>query len=547
MSDRSLNHLDALLGRMTTFAKAQPLGVTALVLWPFLFGGLLFPWSEGVSLACGFLAPVAFLIAVEEDMPLLLIWGASFLGFHLCIYWLGETIERFFDGAALAAFATHAILLVESLCFVFIAKGMRWLRERNPSPAAKIGGAMVGALVLDLFWPRMIPTGWGSNAAGFPVLNRSTAFIGGYGIAAAQWGGGAAVACAIGRTFWAPRGHRLREGVESLDLVATGLAVALGPMLIGSALWLALPRGEAHALDVLFLQPNFSLRTHVPNRVTALWAQSNAALAAADLPRADRTALVLWPESSLVGSYDSMDPTRPLLDPGAKVVWAAGGVAFPMEGSPATGQFNYTFTRFEAPGSNPHVVVRHDLFPWVESVPGPTWFRRRVGRWFPQLEGYEPGSLGKDSAFTFQTVSGPVRLNSVMCSEALSPLRVTRGVSEAGGDLLVNPSNDYWLGDTEGTTYAMRASALRAVECGVPLLRPTQTGRSGVAREDGTWTTWGGKLQAGKFLYPMTWRVIATPWRHLWYARAWIALLFLTGGCLAAWPWLWRRLRPALS
>ena len=255
----------------------------------------------------------------------------------------------------------------------------------------------------------------------------------------------------------------------------------------------------------------------------ALWARTDAALRDAGLPRPACATLVLWPESSVLGRDDRL--------PSARLRWEAQhrGVAwlFGTEG----GLFN--FVRGEAAGQPSFVQAKVLPMPFGERMPGPPsvrqWLDRQLG-----FVSQAPGVLGPGSSFTFPTPQGPLRAHPLICSEALLESRVADGLAVAGGDLLTNHTNDGWFDRSPATDLHAAQIRLRPVEAGLPLLRATLTGKSGVFREDGSWVLWGEPMTEAVHAFHLTWRPIATPARS---PRLILWLLALLGLGLGVGAW----------
>jgi apolipoprotein N-acyltransferase len=162
--------------------------------------------------------------------------------------------------------------------------------------------------------------------------------------------------------------------------------------------------------------------------------------------------------------------------------------------------------------------------PFGERMPGPAPLRR----WLDAQLGFisqVPGSLTPGSSFQFDTPQGPLRVHPVICSEALDCARVQRGLAVAGGDLLTNHSNDGWFERTIATDMHGAQIRLRAVEAGVPLVRATLTGKSGLFREDGTWALWGEARSEASYAFTLRWRPIRTPARSPRLDLFWLMVL----------------------
>ena len=151
-------------------------------------------------------------------------------------------------------------------------------------------------------------------------------------------------------------------------------------------------------------------------------------------------------------------------------------------------------------------------------------------RWLDRHLGFvsqQPGTLTPHSSFTFPTPQGPLSVHPLICSEALMPGRVQAGLRAAGGDLLTNHTNDGWFDRSPATDLHAAQIRLRAVEAGLPLVRATLTGKSGLFREDGTWELWGQPMSEGAYGVQLRWRPIATPARSPWVLRGCMGALAL--------------------
>ena len=139
----------------------------------------------------------------------------------------------------------------------------------------------------------------------------------------------------------------------------------------------------------------------------------------------------------------------------------------------------------------------------------------------------EAGELTQGCAFVVPTAEGDVRVHPLICSEALMPERTRRGLALGQADLLTNHTNDGWFDRSIATDLHAAQIRLRATELGVPLLRATLSGKSGVFREDGSFQLWGEPLTEGAYAFELRWRPIHTP------ARSALLIPFLLGALLA--------------
>jgi len=79
------------------------------------------------------------------------------------------------------------------------------------------------------------------------------------------------------------------------------------------------------------------------------------------------------------------------------------------------------------------------------------------------------------------------------------PERTRRGLALGRADLLTNHTNDGWFESQHRHDLHAAQIRLRATELGIPLLRATLTGKSGVFRENGSFQLWGEPLSEGAY------------------------------------------------
>ena len=471
---------------------------------PDLLGG----WA-GFILAL--LLPILLLESVLRGRSLVWTWAALFLGIAISFRWVPHTLEfrgglpypvAFFSAVLLWAWDALGLTAVAWLC--------RLLYRRTGMPGAAAGAAL-GIVVWEAFAFHVYPWTWGSALAAFPWTARPAAFLGAYGLSALIWGSAAAMAAA------------LTDG-DSGKRMALGPAVLLGALILLPGFWFLLPRGPERSLDVAMVQPNWEPGVRRPGMEQELWRRSDTLLAANHLPKAERPTLLLWPESSILG----VDHSRP--EPRLSTEAQRRGVAwlFGTEGGP------FNLVRGEVAGRPSFIQAKTEPMPFGERMPGPA----PVRRWLDAKLGIlsqEPGELTARSSFALPTPSGDLTVHPLICSEALLPLRVQHGVALTGAELLTNHTNDGWFERSPATDLHAIQIRLRAVEMGVPLIRTTLTGKSGLFREDGRSEIWGQAMTEDARAFPLTWRPIRTPARSPWAFRFLLSALVI-GAALS-----WRR------
>jgi apolipoprotein N-acyltransferase len=177
--------------------------------------------------------------------------------------------------------------------------------------------------------------------------------------------------------------------------------------------------------------------------------------------------------------------------------------------------------------------------PFGERNPGPAFLRR----WLDHQMGIvsqEPGDLAADCAFVIPGGPGDLRVHPLICSEALMPERARRGMALGRADLLSNHTNDGWFDRSIATDLHAAQIRLRPVELGVPMLRATLSGKSGLFREDGRFELWGEPLSEGAYAVDLQWRPVHTPARSPWL-RPFLMSALLLGSLLVGWKALPRK------
>jgi apolipoprotein N-acyltransferase len=178
--------------------------------------------------------------------------------------------------------------------------------------------------------------------------------------------------------------------------------------------------------------------------------------------------LVIWPESPMNFAYGSDLRLRGLLANFAKANHAAV-LLNSQELAPNDGVYNSALLINEE-GS---VVAQYDkirLLPFGEYVPLPQWLPG-AGLIRAMVGDFTPGT-------NYQLMPvGTVRAGVFICIESAYP-SIARRFTGEGADVLINISNDGYLGPTAVMRQHLANAIFRAVENNRPLLRVTNTGIS---------------------------------------------------------------------
>ncbi len=494
--------------KQTKFIKlAESIGLGLLVAAAYMLP------VRGVGLLeSGLLVLFAVLImrrSLDPAQKMAWLYLAMFIGVATAFYWMPGTIKAKGNlNWPTAGFAGLLFFAYESfgIWLTWFAARRAYLRTRSAWATAFAAG--FATLAWEFFAFHVYEWSWSAPLSGLPFLSRSGAFLGAYGISATLW------------AFAAYGMARRQDGATwSVSLRAPVLYIALLAGL--SAAWYALPREPSRLIDVVMIQPNFVAGARWPgmdvDMEKEMWRLSDRALREGNLPKPERTTLLIWPESSVLGRDDRGSDARLQMEAQRRgVAWLFG-----TEG----GLLN--LVRGEAPASPSFIQAKIYPMPFGERMPGPPWMRH----WLDRVFGFysqEPGVLSSKSSFTFPTPQGELKVHPLICSEATMPLRSRDGLAVAGGQLLANLTNDGWFEHSPATNLHASEIRLRAVELGIPMLRCTLTGKSGIARENGESDLWGEPMTQGTYVFSLAWSPVRTPARSPWLFRGLVAF-FLAG------------------
>jgi apolipoprotein N-acyltransferase len=185
-----------------------------------------------------------------------------------------------------------------------------------------------------------------------------------------------------------------------------------------------------------------------------------------ELPQDGRPRLVIWPESPMNFAYGGDNQLRAVLANFARTNHTSI-LLNSQEVAPNDGIYN-SAVLINQEGS---LVAQYDkirLLPFGEYVPLPEWvpgaglIRGIVGDFTPGTN-YRLMSVGE------------VRTGVFICIESAYP-SIARRFAAEGADVLINISNDGYLGPTAVMRQHLANPVFRAVENGRPLLRVTNTG-----------------------------------------------------------------------
>jgi apolipoprotein N-acyltransferase len=209
----------------------------------------------------------------------------------------------------------------------------------------------------------------------------------------------------------------------------------------------------------------------------------------------DPPRLVVWPESPMNFAYAKDDEFRELVGRFARAERAS--VLFnSLEPAPAGGAYNSAVLVNEAG----RLVAQYDkirLLPFGEYVPLP--------RWFPPawLVSGIVGEFTPGANYTLLPIGGETRAGVFICFESAFP-SIARQFTDGGADVLINISNDGYLGQTPVIRQHLANAVFRAVENRRHVLRVTNTGISARITPQGVVEDATGSFQPAVRTWPVT-------------------------------------------
>lgn len=472
-------------------SKAKAIGIAGLLL---TVGGVNFYFANGIHATpfAAWLAPIFLLRFSRTTKPWI---GPSLLGVVAAIAtWLGfrdlipvgET-ELIVLGAS-AGFVVAIIFLIDRL----VAPRLTGIAATLVYPTATVAALLIGSLGA--------PFGtWGNDAYiqyEFLWLSRLSSILGLWGAAFLPAWFAAIVNQWIEGGFRSPR--RLRSAVA----FAVTITIVLGNGILAGIQWRNVPNTVMVGLiGGLANKPDFG------NCDQGDWACRGARLDTQfNKPLFARSA-------SLVGR-------------GARIIaWPEAGAVYQKSVEP---KFLERISRF-AMDNDVYLIAGLAALPEAQSgliENKVIIFAPHGRRSAPYYKAYpvpgEPVVPGDGSPMLFDTRYG--RIAAIICFDA-DFTRPARAAARAGAELLFIPSNDW----AEITPLHAEMAAFRAMETGLPIVRPTTNGLSAVIAPTGTITASANSFVVGQetLLAPVRLSARSTIQRHLGDAFGWLCLLAL--------------------
>ena len=431
-----------------------------------------FPNFDFPFLAWFALVPLLFVIS-RRPSPLrafILGWAFGSTFFYATCYWLTYSMIHY--GGLPGPFAY--LLLVPGALVIGLFPALFALLTAN---TIKRWG-IYAVLLAPIFWAtcewlRLGMTGQLWNAIGYSQAE----VFGGLLIQAARWGGVYAVGFLIvavsSSLALAAVGRKPKQVMIAALVIVVTCVVTIGSANSDSNS----PSGIPPDLYVVALQPNVPMTmVKTVEEINALRDRhlSMSVQALQSLPKDNIHRLVVWPESPMNFTYASDRTFQELV---AKFTreYHTSLIFNSLEPAPNEGSYNSALLINE----EGRLIAQYDkirLLAFGEYVPLPRWLG---GSLLSGLVGdFTPGSK-----YTLMPAGGH-RAGVFICIESAYP-SIARRLTQEGADVLINISNDGYLGPTAVMRQHLANAIFRAVENGRPLLRVTNSGLSAEIRADG--------------------------------------------------------------
>ena len=124
-------------------------------------------------------------------------------------------------------------------------------------------------------------------------------------------------------------------------------------------------------------------------------------------------------------------------------------------------------------------------------------------------------------------------MTTALCYEILFARQVRANVTESTNAILTL-SNDAWFGDSHGPHQHMQIAQTRAAELGLPVLRSTNNGVTGIVAADGSLVAQIPSFTQTHLSYALPMKSFSTPYK---YWGEWTNTLWLTSFAIVALYW----------
>ena len=437
---------------------------------------LSFPNFDLWFLAWFGLAPLLFAVVRAQNAlrATCLGWLYGLVFFYGTCWWLTYPMIHYAHISAWLAYPLFLLPISLVALFPALSCGLLFRSVRRFGPAAIFFAPLIW---ISLEWLRYIVTGQLWNALGYsqafhPMMIQS-----------ARWGGVYAVSFLILLSNSALTSLLLRRAYL---IAIAGFMIVIIVVLATSGMLsrrdvtrrLRYPEPE---IVILAVQPNVPMDTDGDPGVMNDLLERHLALSQKALSELNSRSqaslrLIIWPESPMNFSYSHDSKLREIVSNLARTNQTYV-LLNSLEPAAGGGDQNSAIL------VNPEGVItaRYDkirLMPFGEYVPLP--------RWLPGASSVRGlvGEFTPGSSFTLMPL-GAVRAGVFICIEAAHP-PIAREFTHKGADVLINISNDGYLGPTAVMRQHLSNAIFRAVENDRQVIRVTNSGISAQISSDGS-------------------------------------------------------------
>jgi apolipoprotein N-acyltransferase len=425
-------------------------------------------------------------------------YGAAFYTFS--IPWIYTVMHQYGPLPVWQAAGVMALLVVQqSLLFIFVSVPLAWIARRSPNRALLAAPFLWVAVELLRSRLGALSFPWdllGYLALGNLALAQFASLAGVYGLSFIVAGYNALLVWIVRARFWpatsaSPASSRVARA-QAASARGSGLLAnrpaAAGLLTTATLLALALfggrlvPRAQPTHVAHL-VQTDLPTLAEYPDNWDAIHSGDMAQLEHISIAAGqEQPGLIIWPEVpapfSLQQAAFAQRAARIAHDSQSDLL--LGVIDWKPAAQPAPGaavpgartevrQLPYNSAALLDPaGREEFLYDKMHLVPFSEYVPG------RDFLWFAKDLTALAGDFQQGKRYAVGDLPGG-RFSVFICYEAVFPDEVRRFV-RAGAGLLVNISNDGWLGRSSGPTQSLLMARMRAIENRRWLLRDTNNG-----------------------------------------------------------------------
>ena len=433
---------------------------------------LSFPNFELAPLAWIALVPLLIAIARRPSplRALILGWAAGTIFFYGTCYWLTYSIIHYGGLPTVVAY----LLLIPGAIVIGIFPGIfaaiLTLLIHRRGPVALLVAPM---LWVALEYARLGITGQLWNAIGYSQAYTPEL------IQAARWGGVYGVGFLIVAVNSALACFLLRRTKKQV-LLSLGAVTITAVIIIVSLFYTteSTQRSVTPYVHVVALQPNVPMTLVKTTEELQQLLERHLSLSSGALAEFQNDGVprfVIWPESPMNFTYASDQKFQQVVTNFA-LQYRASILFNSLEPAPGGGSYNSAVLI----NDQGQLISQYDkirLLPFGEYVPLP--------RWLPgaSLITAIVGDFTPGANYTLMPIANH-RAGVFICVESAYP-SIARALTVGGADVLINISNDGYLGPTAVMRQHLANAVFRAVENGRPVLRVTNTGITARIRADG--------------------------------------------------------------